>query len=60
MMSITDIIQLVLLCALLFIPLGYLLRKHARRIEIILRLTFFRPRFIKPEGVLHRQGKNKK
>lgn len=60
MIAVTDIVQLVLLCALIFTPLGYLLHKYARRIETTLRLMFFRPRYVKPAGVLHRQGKTKK
>ncbi|MQP51131.1 cellulose biosynthesis protein BcsF, partial [Escherichia coli] len=28
MMSISDILQLVVLCALIFIPLGYVMRHH--------------------------------
>ncbi|STW66767.1 inner membrane protein [Klebsiella michiganensis] len=43
MMSIADIIQLVVLCALLFFPLGYLTRHYQRRIRTTLRLMFFKP-----------------
>lgn len=60
MMSLADIIELMVICALLFVPLGYLIRKYARRIETTLRLLFSRPRYVKPAGVLYRQGKNKK
>lgn len=54
MMSIADILQLVVLCALLFFPLGYLTRHYQRRIRTTLRLMFFKPRYVKPAGVLRR------
>ncbi|MDX6019310.1 cellulose biosynthesis protein BcsF [Scandinavium sp. V105_16] len=54
MMSIADIIQLVVLCALIFFPLGYIARHFIRRIETTFRLMFFRPRYVKPAGVLRR------
>ena len=65
MMSICDIIQLVILCALIFFPLGYLARHYQRRIENTFRLMFLKPRYVKPVGVLRRdlsgrQGKIKK
>ncbi len=54
MMSISDIIQLVVLCALFFFPLGYLARHYQRRITNALRLMFFKPRYVKPAGILRR------
>lgn len=54
MMSISDIIQLVALCALIFFPLGYLARHYQRRIENAFRLLFLKPRYVKPSGVLRR------
>ena len=51
MMSISDIIQLVVLCALIFFPLGYLARHHQRRIENAFRLMFLKPRYVKPVGI---------
>ncbi|MRS16421.1 cellulose biosynthesis protein BcsF [Enterobacteriaceae bacterium RIT691] len=54
MMSVADIIQLVVLCALLFFPLGFLTRHFLRRIETSLRMMFFRPRYVKPAGTLRR------
>lgn len=65
MMSLADILQLVVLCALLFFPLGYLTRHYQRRIRTTLRLMFFKPRYVKPAGVLRRgttvkQGKANK
>ncbi len=64
MMSLADILQLVVLCALLFFPLGYLTRHYQRRIRTTLRLMFFKPRYVKPAGVLRRgttvkEGANK-
>lgn len=56
MMSIADIIQLVVLCALLFFPLGYHTRHYQRRIRTTLRLMFFKPRYVKPAGVLRREA----
>ncbi|MFH4134709.1 cellulose biosynthesis protein BcsF, partial [Acinetobacter baumannii] len=40
--------------ALLFFPLGYLTRHYQRRIRTTLRLMFFKPRYVKPAGVLRR------
>ena len=54
MMSISDIIQLVVLCALIFFPLGYLARHHQRRIVNTFRLIFLKPPYVKPVGVLRR------
>ncbi|WP_052282940.1 cellulose biosynthesis protein BcsF [Kluyvera genomosp. 1] len=54
MMSISDIIQLVVLCALIFFPLGYIARHHQRRIQNAFRLMFLKPRYVKPVGVLRR------
>ena len=56
MMSISDILQLIVLCALLFFPLGYLTRHYQRRIRTNLRLMFFKPRYVKPDGVLRREA----
>ena len=39
MMSISDILQLIVLCALLFFPLGYLARHYQRRIRTTLRFV---------------------
>ena len=44
MMSLADILQLVVLCALLFFPLGYLTRHYQRRIRTTLRQIKKRPR----------------
>lgn len=60
MMSIGDIVQLVVLCALLFFPLGFLTRHYARHIGAFLRTLFVKPRYVKPDGTVRRsssQGK---
>ncbi|UYU32095.1 cellulose biosynthesis protein BcsF [Siccibacter colletis] len=54
MMSLADIVQLVLLCALIFFPLGFLARHYSRRIATFLRLVFVKPRYVKPDGTLRR------
>ena len=53
MMSLADILQLVVLCALLFFPLGYLTRHYQRRIRTTLRLMFFNLRYVTPAAVIH-------
>ncbi|NYY79637.1 cellulose biosynthesis protein BcsF [Raoultella planticola] len=56
MMSISDILQLIVLCALLFsagisgAPLS------APNSLSTLRLMFFKPRYVKPAGVLRREA----
>ncbi|SFR13060.1 MULTISPECIES: cellulose biosynthesis protein BcsF [unclassified Enterobacter] len=54
MMTIGDIIQLIVLCALIFFPLGYATRHSWRRIRTVLRLMFVKPRYVKPVGTLRR------
>lgn len=56
MMSISDILQLIALCALIFFPLGYMARHFLRRIETTLRLMFFKPRYVKPAGILRQSA----
>ena len=53
-MNISDIIQLVIFCALIFFPLGYYARHSLRRIRDAVRLLFVKPRYIKPAGTLSR------
>ncbi|EMA8097380.1 cellulose biosynthesis protein BcsF [Enterobacter hormaechei] len=53
-MNISDIIQLVVLCALIFLPLGYYARHSLHRIRGTIRLLFVKPRYIKPAGTLTR------
>lgn len=50
MMQLSDIIQLVVLCALIFFPLGYITRHYIRRIKAVLRMLFIKPRYVKPVG----------
>ncbi len=54
MMNVNDIIQIIVFCALIFFPLGYLARHSLRRIRNTARLLFARPRYVKPAGTLHR------
>ena len=53
-MNLSDIIQLVVFCALIFFPLGYYARHSLRRIRDTVRLLFVKPRYIKPAGTLTR------
>ncbi|HHA2010404.1 cellulose biosynthesis protein BcsF [Enterobacter quasimori] len=53
-MNLSDIIQLIVLCALIFFPLGYYARHSLRRIRDTVRLMFLKPRYIKPAGTLTR------
>lgn len=58
MMTISDIVQIIL-CALIFFPLGYLARHSLRRISDTTRLLFAKPRYVKPAGTLRRATKVK-
>ena len=53
-MSISDILQLVILCALIFFPLGYYARHSLRRMRDTTRILFVKPRYVKPAGTLTR------
>ncbi|VEC02300.1 celllulose biosynthesis operon protein BcsF/YhjT [Cedecea lapagei] len=55
-MNITDIIQLVVLCAIIFIPLGYTAHRWLPRLNAAIRLMFLRPRYVKPAGTLRRHS----
>lgn len=57
MMTISDIIEIIVVCALIFFPLGYLARHSLRRIRDTLRLFFAKPRYVKPAGTLRRTEK---
>ncbi|EAO3466081.1 TPA_asm: cellulose biosynthesis protein BcsF [Salmonella enterica subsp. houtenae serovar 16:z4,z32:-] len=59
MMTISDIVQIILFCALIFFPLGYLARHSLRRISDTTRLLFAKPRYVKPAGILRRTMKVK-
>lgn len=54
MTNITDILQLVLLCAAIFIPLGYWAHYWLPRLAALIRLLFLKPRYVKPAGTLRR------
>ncbi|MGY5954881.1 cellulose biosynthesis protein BcsF [Kosakonia sp. BK9b] len=56
MMSVADIVQLIVLCALIFFPLGYLARHWSRPLRTALRITFTKPRYMKSNGVLRRES----
>ncbi|WP_058910498.1 cellulose biosynthesis protein BcsF [Entomohabitans teleogrylli] len=53
-MNLNDIFQLVILCALIFIPLGYGIRSRLARIKAFIRIHFMKPRYVKSAGVLRR------
>lgn len=59
MMNINDIIQIIVFCALIFFPLGYLARHSLRHIRDTARLLFAKPRYVKPAGTLRRASKVK-
>ncbi|NUU65774.1 cellulose biosynthesis protein BcsF [Enterobacteriaceae bacterium BIT-l23] len=55
MMTISDILQLIALCAVIFLPLGFYARRWLTPLAAWMRITFFKPRFVKPAGTLRRQ-----
>ncbi|HFZ8994693.1 TPA: cellulose biosynthesis protein BcsF [Citrobacter freundii] len=57
MMNISDIIQIIIFCAVIFFPLGYLARHWQSRIRNTARLLFARPRYVKPARTLRRASK---
>lgn len=56
MMSISDILQLVVLCALIFFPLGYYVRHWIGPVRSAFRILFTKPRYVKPAGVIRRES----
>lgn len=62
MMNINDIIQLIALCAIIFIPLGYQLHRWIPGLRRILSYNLLKPRHVKPAGMLKRgtDPKNRK
>jgi cellulose biosynthesis operon protein BcsF/YhjT len=56
MMNITDIIQLVVLCAIIFIPLGYSAHRWLPRLTALSRLLFLKPRYVKSAGTIRRSS----
>lgn len=57
MMTISDIIEIIVVCALIFFPLGYLARHSLRRIRDTLRLFFAKPRYDQAGRTLRRTEK---
>lgn len=53
MMDVTDIVELILLCALLFLPVGWLVGRYQARLAVWLRRVFTRAR-TRPVAILHR------
>lgn len=56
MINAADIVQLIVLCAIIFIPTGYMLKSKLPSWVAIIRLRFLKPRFIKPFGILHQSS----
>jgi len=54
MMNGMDILQLVVLCAVILLPLGYYLRKKLPMLLQSVRQVLFTPRYLKSEGILRR------
>lgn len=54
MMNGMDILQLIVLCALILLPLGYYLRKKLPMLLQSVRQVLFTPRYLKSEGILRR------
>ncbi|NLS54602.1 cellulose biosynthesis protein BcsF [Hafnia alvei] len=54
MMNGTDILQLIVLCAVILLPLGYYLRKKLPMLLQSVRQVLFTPRYLKSEGILRR------
>ncbi|MDN5450647.1 MAG: cellulose biosynthesis protein BcsF [Enterobacterales bacterium] len=49
-----DILQLIVLCAVILLPLGYYLRKKLPMLLQSVRQVLFTPRYLKSEGILRR------
>lgn len=54
MMNGMDILQLIVLCAVILLPLGYYLRKKLPLLLQSVRQVLFTPRYLKSEGILRR------
>lgn len=54
MMNGMDILQLIVLCAVILLPLGYYLRKKLPMLLQAVRQVLFTPRYLKSEGILRR------
>ncbi|KEA53088.1 MULTISPECIES: cellulose biosynthesis protein BcsF [Mangrovibacter] len=56
MMSLADIFQLIVLCAIIFLPLGYSARRWLPVLHLRVRQILGKPRYVKPVGVLRRNA----
>ncbi|AJR01162.1 MULTISPECIES: cellulose biosynthesis protein BcsF [Hafnia] len=54
MMNSMDILQIIIVCAVILLPLGYYLRKKLPHILQSIRQVLFTPRYLKSEGILRR------
>lgn len=54
MMNGMDILQIIVLCAVILLPLGYYLRKKLPMLLQSVRQVLFTPRYLKSEGILRR------
>jgi cellulose biosynthesis operon protein BcsF/YhjT len=56
MMNLTDIVQLVLLCALVFVPLGYAFHRRFPHWQQHWQNLLLSPRYLKSAGLWVRNG----
>jgi cellulose biosynthesis operon protein BcsF/YhjT len=56
MMNIDDILQIILLCAVIFFPLGYLLQRRFPFWLTTLKSFVLSPRYLKSAGVWSREN----
>ncbi|AGO53135.1 cellulose biosynthesis protein BcsF [Serratia plymuthica] len=56
MLNLNDIVQLILLCAIIFIPLGYFFHRRFPRWRQYWQNLFLSPRYLKPTGLWVREG----
>ncbi|WON77077.1 cellulose biosynthesis protein BcsF [Serratia sp. UGAL515B_01] len=56
MSGLGDIVQLVILCALIFIPSGYMFHRHFPNWHQAWQNLFLSPRYLKSEGLWVREG----
>lgn len=56
MLNLNDILQLILLCALVFIPLGYAFHRHFTHLRQYWQNLLLSPRYLKSAGLWVRTG----
>lgn len=56
MLNLNDIVQLILLCALIFIPLGYAFHRRFPHLRQYLQNLLLSPRYLKSAGLWVRTG----